>query len=215
MIVDVGKTSSESNANLTDAETKALNKIAGKKAGAILSTGVGVQRIVVEFGCTGVTESGEIIKGELKPEDAIGLPLAAAIRAAEEQYLPASQPIPPAVQTRLATFIPKEVLANSRWVVGELSISIPDLVNLAVKKFQGADNAVTVNTVTVFSTDPGDNYHWWAHELWHHVQYNASGGIDGFAKRYVTSCHAIEREAEQHAQEAELINPDPYKPFCP
>jgi hypothetical protein len=36
-----------------------------------------------------------------------------------------------------------------------------------VKNLQGSDNAVTVGDVTVFSKPPGDDYHWWAHEMQH------------------------------------------------
>jgi hypothetical protein len=43
------------------------------------------------------------------------------------------------------------------------------------------------------------NLHWWSHELQHQVQYS-QWGIDEFAYRYVTSCHAVESDAEAKAQ---------------
>jgi hypothetical protein len=73
-------------------------------------------------------------------------------------------------------------------------------VNKERKVFAGVDNAVTVGHVTVFVRDPGNDYHWWAHEMQHQVQYH-QWGIDQFALKYITSCHAVEADAENKAQQ--------------
>lgn len=96
--------------------------------------------------------------------------IAAALRAAEKQFESQAQPLPADVRAGLASAYPSDVLDAARWTVGSISISVPDLVNLERKEFAGVDNAVTVGHVTVFVRDPGNDYHWWAHELQHQVQ---------------------------------------------
>jgi hypothetical protein len=213
-VVDLGQAGSDADAELSNAADSAVRNVAGQRVGAILSIGIGAGRVMIEFGTTIVIGTGETLQGHLDPQELIAAPLAAAIRAAEKEFLPQAQPIPPNIKVQLAPYFPDSVLNNGRWIIGSLAIDMPDLVNAAVKKFQGGDNAVTVDTVTVFSSDPGNNLHWWAHEMQHHVQF-ADWGIEKFAYKYTTGCHGIEFSAESKAQSVAPVTPDSYKPFCP
>ena len=140
-----------------------------------------------------------LVSGKLRPEELLATPLAAAIRAAEKQFESTAQPLPPEVKAMFASQYPADVLNAARWTVGSISISVPDVTN-QFQKIEGMDNAVTVGHVTVFVRDPGQMYHWWAHELQHQVQYH-DWGIDSFAYKYVTSCHDVESSAEDKAQQ--------------
>jgi hypothetical protein len=179
----------------------AAESIGGNVGKTVMTIVDGPNRLQVEFAATAAIEAGEIVQGKLDVSHAIAEPLAAAIRAAELQYLPNSQSLPADVRAKLAPYYPPGLLDNARWAAGSVSMSVPDVTNQARKIFSGVDNAVTVGRVTVFVRDPKDAYHWWAHELQHQVQYN-DWGIDEFAYRYVTTCHNVESNAEDKAQQA-------------
>ena len=178
--------------------------VAGAIAGNVGKTTVqiitGPERLQEEFASTAVLEAADLLNGA-NANQLIAAPLAAALRAAQAQFGPSSQPVPDAVKQRLGQFYTAAQLANARYAIGTISISIPDLIIHAQKTFEGNDFAVTVGNIIVFSKDPADNYHWWAHELQHTVQYSA-WGIDKFAFQYVTTCHSVEQDAEDHAQAA-------------
>jgi hypothetical protein len=200
-IASVGQAVSTVNALQNNLKVVAAQTILGDVGKTIMNFSNGTDRLQVEIATTTAIESGEVIGGKLRPEELIAAPLAAAIRAAENQFSPQARPLPPDVRQRLAAFYPSTVLENARWTVGSLSISVPDVTNQYRKTFEDVENAVTVGHVTVFVTDPGQNYHWWAHELQHQVQYS-QWGIDSFAYRYVTTCHDVEQNAEDLAQRA-------------
>ena len=126
--------------------------------------------------------------------------IAAALRAAEKQFESQPQPLPADVRSRLASAYRSDVLDAARWTVGSISISLPlpDLVNLERKESAGVDNVVTVGHVAVCVRDPGNDYHWWAHELQNQVQYK-NWGINQFAYN-ATSGHNVESDAETKAQ---------------
>jgi hypothetical protein len=200
----VGEAVSQTNANVSNLKVVAAESIAGDTGKTIMNIVDGPNRLQVEFAATSVIEAGQIVQGQ--PMDRIiASPLAAAIRAAELQFQPEALPIPADVKARLTGAYPADVLNDARWAVGSISISVPDVTNQARKIFAGVDNAVTVGNVTVFVKDPQGDFHWWAHELQHQVQYH-NWGIDDFAFRYVTTCHAVETDAETKAQSVVPIN---------
>jgi hypothetical protein len=200
-IASVGQAVSTVNGVQNNLKIVAARMIVGDVGGTIITLGTGVDRLTVEFAATAAIESGEVIGGKLRPEELIAAPLAAGIRAAENQFAPDAKPLPPDVREKLAQFYPSAVLENARWAVGSISISVPDVTNQYRKTFEDFENAVTVGHVTVFVTDPGQDYHWWAHEMQHQVQYS-QWGIDSFAYKYVTTCHDVEQGAEDQAQVA-------------
>ncbi len=200
-IASVGQAISTVNGVQNNLKVVAAQTILGDVGATIVTIGTGADRLQVEVAATAAIESGEVIGGKLRPEELIATPLAAAIRAAQNQFAPNAKPLPPDVRQQLVQFYPASVLDSARWTVGSISISVPDVTNQYRKIFQGVENAVTVGNVTVFAVDPGTNYHWWAHELQHQVQYS-QWGIDSFAYRYVTTCHDVEQGAEDQAQRA-------------
>ena len=92
-----------------------------------MTWGTGADRLQVEFATTAGIQSGKVISGELHPEEMIAAPLAAAIRAAEQQFLTDAKEIPPDVKAQLAPYYPADILNSARWTVGSVSLSIPDV----------------------------------------------------------------------------------------
>jgi hypothetical protein len=207
ILSSVGNAVAQTNAIATNAAVTAASKIGGNTGKTVVTFMTGAGRVSVDFAATSIITTGGILQGQTPAVAAIASPLAAAIRSAENQYAqdPNARAIPADVKARLAGSYPADVLDNARYMVNTLSLSLPDLTNLAQKTFQRADNAVTVGHVTVFAVDPGTDYHWWAHELQHQVQYK-NWGIDTFALKYVTSCHDVESDAEDKAQQVVPLN---------
>jgi hypothetical protein len=199
VIASVGQAVTETNAAVISVPVVAAQSIAGDAGKTVLTIVTGPTRLTVDFTATAVIQAGGILQGD-NPAMLIAEPLAAALRSAEHQFESQAQPLPADVKARLSGFYPVDILNSARWTVGSVSLSVPDLINNERKLFAGVDNAVTVGHITVFETDPGNNYHWWAHEMQHHVQY-ANWGIDQFALHYVTFCHQVETDAETKAQQ--------------
>jgi hypothetical protein len=207
----IGTAVSEANAAKDNIQVIAAESIAGPVGKTVMTLGTGVDRLSVDFAAVPLIIGGETLQGQ-PPENIIAAPFAAALRAANYQFLPESKPIPPSVMQLLKGKYPDDVLAKARYAIGSISISVPDAVIRFQKGVYGDDFAVTVGNVTVFSQEPGDNVHWWAHEMQHQVQYQ-EWGIDQFAYKYVTSCHAVEGEAENKAQQVTPL-PTPAKILC-
>lgn len=201
----VAEAVSTTNAATNNIKVVAAESIGGDFGKTVLTIGTGADRLQVEFATTAAIETGQLAQGNLRPEELAAEPLAAAIRSAEKQFESDAKPIPDDVKAALAPYYPADVLQAARWTVGSVSLSIPDLINQGRKVFANIDNAVTVGHVTVFVRDPESNYHWWAHELQHQVQYH-NWGIDSFAYKYMTSCHDVESNAEDEAQKAVPIS---------
>jgi hypothetical protein len=199
-VAAVGQAVSQTNAGVSNLKVVAAESIGGNVGKTIMTIVDGPNRLQTEFAATAAIEAGDILQGKEPVANLIAEPLAAAIRAAELQFEPDSKPLPDNVKAKLASFYPADVIASARWAVGSISLSVPDVTNQARKIFSNVENAVTVGHVTVFVRDPADNYHWWAHELQHQVQYR-DWGIDSFALKYVTSCHDVESNAEDKAQQ--------------
>ena len=199
LITTVGRAVTDTNAAVTNVPIVAAQSIAGNVGQTVMTIGTGPSRLTVDFAATLAIQTGGILQGK-NPEMLIAEPFAAALRSAEYQFESQAQPLPGDVKARLGCCYPPEVLNAARWTVGSISLSVPDLINQGRKIFADINNAVTVGHVTVFVTDPGSDYHWWAHEMQHHVQY-ANWGIDQFALHYVTFCHQVETDAETKAQQ--------------
>jgi hypothetical protein len=211
VIASVGEAVTETNAAAINVPVVAAQSIAGNVGKTTLTIVTGPERLVVDFAATGAIEAGGVMQGE-SAKWVIAEPLAAALRSAKNQFEGQANPLPADVKAKFASAYPPDVLDAARWTVGSISISVPDLVNNARLVFAGVENAVTVGNVTVFVRDPGSDYHWWAHELQHQVQYHLEG-IDQFAYNYVTSCHEVESDAENKAQQVVPV-PIPMKLPC-
>lgn len=203
-IVAVSQAVSATNAAVANVQIIAAGEITGDVGKTIMTVGTGANRLQVEFATTAAMQSGNVLNGKLSPEVMVAAPLAAAIRAAQQQFSQDAKELPPEVKAQMAPYYPAEVLNSARWTVGSISLSVPDVTN-QFRKIEGVDNAVTVGNITVFVRDPGTSYHWWAHELQHQVQYR-NWGIDTFAYKYVTSCHEVETDAENKAVQVVPIN---------
>ena len=129
----------------------------------------------------------------------LSIPLAAAIRDIRKNILEDAQPIPDDLQKLYALIIPKIVLQNARYVVGDLKILLPSSV-LPSKQMFGKDFATTIGNIIVFSREPDLNdpadMDWWTHQL-HHVYQYKNWGIDLFAYRYLKHASRVEWEAKQ------------------
>jgi hypothetical protein len=202
----VGQAVSDTNAATHDFEIVAAQSIAGDVGKTALNIVDGPAQLQIEFAATTAIEAGEITAGKISPDRLTAAPLAAALRTAFNQYKTEAKPMPDAIRAALAPYYPPDILANARWTVSSISLAIPDLIDQGQKTFEGSDYAVTVGNITVFSRDPGNNLHWWAHELQHQVQYS-QWGFDDFAYRYVTSCHVVESDAEAKAQASIPVTP--------
>jgi Domain of unknown function (DUF4157) len=192
----------------------AAERIAGNTGKTIMTFVVSGQQLSIDFATIPAIEGSCIAQVHCDPKVVIAGPLAAAIRAAENQYLPQSKPVPSGIkQQLLLAGYPAGVLDQARWTIGSLSLSVADVANGATKAIMKKENATTVGRVTVFSRDPQDDLHWWAHELRHQWQYQQWNGIEQFAYKYWTSCHAVETDAENMAQRvAPLTKENPV--FC-
>jgi hypothetical protein len=211
VIASVGEAVTETNAAVLNVPIVAAQDIAGNVGQTILTIGTGPERLQIDFAATAAIEAGGLMQGD-SLKWSLAAPLAAAIRSAEKQFQSQSRPLPADVKVRLASAFSQDVLDNARYAIGSFSISVPDVINQVRKDFAGVDNAVTVGNITVFVRDPGNDYHWWAHELQHQVQYR-QWNIDQFAYRYVTSCHEVETDAETKAQQVVPI-PIPMNLAC-
>jgi hypothetical protein len=206
----LGQAATDSSAitqQIENVKVTVAGKIAGNVGQTVMRIAIGPERYEQAFAATAVIEGTEVLQGA-RASDLVAAPLAAALREAQAQFSASALPLPDAVKQALSQFYAPAQLANARYALSTISISVPDLITGAEKTF--GDNpyfAVTVGNIMVFSRNPANNYHWWAHELQHTVQYS-NWGIDHFAYEYVTSCHAVEEDAENHAQAAvPLVTP--------
>lgn len=177
--------------------------VAGDTGKTVVTLATGLDRLQVEFGTTAAIQAAQIAQGK-DPKMVVAAPLAAAIRASHDQFEAQSRPLPDNIRQRFSGKYPVGILDSARFAIGGLSISVPDIANGTRRVLSNADNATTVGNVIVFSTDPKDSFHWWAHEL-RHVQQYSEWGIDVFAYKYVIGCHAVESEAENKAQDIEPV----------
>ena len=157
-------------------------------------------RYVKEFSFTAASQAGAIMQGQ-DPLVAVALPLAAAIRDAENKYSGSAKPVPPEIAELLRPVIPVEVLSRARYSVDNLKISLPSIINSGQQLF-GNEYAVTVNSVIVFEREPDpddiNDLEWWAHELHHVYQYQV-WGVDQFAFNYLKDSGRVEAEARNSA----------------
>lgn len=193
----VAEAVSETYAQTTNVSVVAAESISGNVGKAVVTLATDVGRFQWEFATTTAIQAGNIVSGSESAEVLKALPVAAAIRSAEKQFLPQSKPIPDRIKARLLNKYPAEVLDKARWTIGALSISAPGAAN-SVTKLIGKGFAMTVGRVTVFNEDPKDDDRWWAHEIAHQIQYHEMG-IDGFALSWMKNFHHIERDAENKA----------------
>ncbi len=124
------------------------------------------------------------------------LPLAEWIRTSRNEALAAGTAlIPPHIRNEMLVLFSKELLTSVRYRVGwgnELALPANAF------RFGGADG-ITLDYVIVFlSRESAQNLELWAHELGHVKQYK-DWGIDEFAKRYLRSRTAVEKDAEKAA----------------
>lgn len=179
---------------------RAGEAVGGDVGKVIVEIATGPNRIAKEFGFTASQQAGQILQGQ-DPLVSLALPLAAALRDAESKYRPSAKEIPDDLKLVLGKVVPVHILEKARYAVGDVKITLPDLINKGQQLF-GNDHAVVAGSVIIFSREPAleglEDIHWWAHELYHVFQYDA-WGIDVFAYRYLRNHGAIEAEADHAA----------------
>jgi hypothetical protein len=195
-----GEAASAATENAENVKVAVAGAIAGDPGKTTMQLTIGADRLQQEFASTAVIESADVLQGA-NADQLLAAPLAAALRAAQAQFSPTALPVPDSVKQQLSPFYTPAQLNMARYAISTISISVPDLITHGRKTLEGTDFAVTVGNIIVFIKDPGNDYHWWAHEMQHTVQYS-TWGIDKFAYNYVTSCHSVEKDAEDHAQAA-------------
>lgn len=116
--------------------------------------------------------------------------LAAARDAARAEGV---EPIPAAIRSALAGYVPEQVLERVRWRVGGGELSLPQ----NVIRFGHAE-AMTLDDVIVFAERRAalEDPKLWAHEL-KHVMQCGEWGLAGFAARYLRDYEAVEFEAQE------------------
>ena len=131
-----------------------------------------------------------------------GRALGGAIQMARDEAVRAgTQPIPPAMRSRLAQAFPADLLDRVTWRVSPQG-------SLAMQAFRYGDvQAMTLIDVIVFQKeeDALGNAGLWAHELTHVRQYER-WGAEEFAQRYARDHKAIEDEAYGFQAEYEARN---------
>jgi len=166
----------------------------------------GVENFVSVVG-TGAKEIPRAL-GNNVPRKTVAPALAAAIRNARNLHYPNSRPLPSRIIAVLSKTIPMSALKRARYVQGDMTISLPNLVNGAHKLFAGHDHAMVVDDVIVFSTMPGAtttaDIEWWAHEVHHVYQYQV-WGVDRFATNYMKNSARIEKRARDVAARAAAV----------
>ncbi|RWB34747.1 hypothetical protein [Mesorhizobium sp.] len=186
----------ESVQNITNTPTKAIDslisKVAGDEVKIFYQIYSGNDRLLREFSFTAAQAGTQVLQGN-DPLVAVGITLAAALRAAHKEYEGKVKPLPQEVITLLSPIIPPEILSKTQYGVGKFDLTIPGIVN----SFHAAD-AVTLDDFIIFAEEPDFDdisiLELLSHELFHIKQYT-DWGIDGFAYNYVKNHRAVEEQA--------------------
>lgn len=146
---------------------------------------------------------------QCSPDQAVAMPVAAALRDAYKAYFAYAQPLPHDLAMMLNRVVPPHVLANAKWAVGNLpDLTLPGFLNSGYTVF-GYGHCVTIGNIMIFSRMPDlsqkDDVIWLLHELFHIEQYmrystNALESIDGFAVDYVRTYNSMENDAQNNAE---------------
>lgn len=127
--------------------------------------------------------------------------LTVMLKSAEKQLRSQSKPIPDLVKIILEPKFEGGLIDRARYVVGGISLTLPQLVN-GFQSFMGNHaHAVTIPGIIVFSSEPGqskEDIRWWAHELQHVRQYEELG-VAGFASKYIQNYAELEANADAKA----------------
>lgn len=147
--------------------------------------------------------AGGLLQGQ-DPREIYAAPLATALYQARNAHIRDSHPIPDSIKEALRGSIPGSVLERARYTVGDLEITISNVIGRVNYR---EPYAVTVDNVIVFNEEPSDDpddegaLHWWAHELTHVWQYSV-WGVPRFAMNYINNYPAVEHEADARADRA-------------
>ncbi|WP_353472895.1 hypothetical protein PVT71_02360 [Salipiger sp. H15] len=132
-------------------------------------------------------------------QEAVGIPLAAALRQAHDALSPRAKPLPDDIKTALYAGFSHELVDRARYVETDVEGNLPAIINTLKTKIgetDGTNHAVTVDDIIAFETVPSVlDIGFWAHELIHVRQYR-DWGIDKFAAQYATNYKSVENEAE-------------------
>jgi len=175
--------------------------VGGSTGEFIFDVGTFSQRYYNELAQSGVYGINGVLQGQ-NPFQISAIPLAAAIRAANERYKSSAKPLPSDVKEALRPYFRANTLENARYIVGNVEITLPNFIGQGQKFFGNDAYAVTVGNIIVFNNSPGSysqNAHWWAHEITHVEQYE-NLGIESFAYKYLKDFgSSIEKEAINRA----------------
>jgi hypothetical protein len=156
-----------------------------------------------QYSDAGINSLSNALKGQ-NPAQVIGVPLAAAIKAARQRHLAEAKPLPPNIKEALLEYFPRHILDKAKYCIGDIQITLPNFIGQGQKLFGDASFAVTVDDIIVFNVTPPlyptdiRQWKWWIHEITHIQQYSKLG-VEGFAFRYVLNHGSIENEAINYA----------------
>lgn len=178
-----------------------LAGLGGDPGAFIFDVGTFSQRYYSQLAAAGVNNFGGILQGQ-NPFQLAAAPLAAAIRAAHEQYKPSAQPLPDEVKQYFKGRLDDALLQRARYTVGRIEITLPNFIGKGNKLMGNDAYAVTVDDIIVFNAQPptaANAAFWWAHELTHVRQYGDMG-IEKFAFEYMRDLgHSLEGDADNNA----------------
>ena len=180
---------------------KYASSVGGKYGGVVfdLTTFTGRYYAGLE---SALAQNVKAVANGQNPIQVVGAPLAAALRAARNSHLAASKPLPEDVKRALRGHFPEATLNKTRYAIGKVEITLPNLIGEVIK--YGERHAVTVGDIIVFNVEPGsfeDTPTWWAHEV-AHVQQYTDLGVESFAYKYMRDLgKSLEREAEEYAEQ--------------
>lgn len=186
---------------ITPAEVQAQSEAAivdeVKQHVAAIGPAVEVLQIPDKLQKEAIVETGKMAEHVVetgKVGDVVGAPLATAVREAHQHYVDSAKPIPDKVRFWLSRVYTPDVLDDARYVVDKDFGNLAAILN-GISEISGANHAVTLANIIVFSVEPNsDDVWWWGHEMEHTVQYKLLG-IDGFAARYSLHWKDMENEA--------------------
>jgi len=124
------------------------------------------------------------------------LVFSASLERSRDQLRAEAQPLPPEVISALQGHFDADLLATTRYVIGDPNAS--GLARFAIRNGRAA--AVTlIDIIVLASPEYKDDLALWAHELAHVEQYRA-WGKPRFAETYMLRWRDVEAEAEARAR---------------
>ncbi len=173
---------------------RAVEMVAGHEAGQVIEDLTSPGTIASSAAIGTVAAGGEVLQGgdpSIILTSQLVSPLTAIFEDAIRRYQNEARPMPENWKDVLREDFSEQTLSEFRYVIDpRWKSTLPGWTGTV-----NYGNAVTVGNIVVFPYEPGDDWHWIGHEVYHTVQYK-NLGIKGFAQRYVFNYKSLEDEAD-------------------